>query len=246
MDKKLTSFVNTRFGTIRTLMLDGEPWFVGKDVAKALGYVKPENAIANHVDDDDKTTTLIQGSGSNYKSNAVIINESGLYSLILSSKLPTSKEFKHWITSEVLPSLRKTGSYSVNGEEIPTPDADLISALTAAVDRLTEAVNRITDSKNRTEHEKQPEYTQLTFSQLPTAPAKNGKMPRKARRAITKRKIDMLPSQIKTEVDNMIACGEYSDRRIAAYIKKTCPELTISHTAIFSYRKDRFYVDTAE
>lgn len=76
---------------IRTLTIHGEPWFVGKDVASVLGYAKPENAISNHVDLEDKTTTLIQGTGSNYKSQAVIINESGLYSLILSSKLPTAK-----------------------------------------------------------------------------------------------------------------------------------------------------------
>jgi prophage antirepressor-like protein len=75
--------------------------FVGKDVAQALGYAKPENAIATHVDVDDKTTTLIQGTGSNYKSRAVLINESGLYSLILSSKLPQAKAFKRWVTAEV-------------------------------------------------------------------------------------------------------------------------------------------------
>ena len=91
--------------------------FVGKDVAMALGYAKPENAIATHIDADDKTTTLIQGTGSNYKSKVVIINESGLYSLILSSKLPQAKAFKRWVTSEVLPQIRKTGGY------IPTRDA---------------------------------------------------------------------------------------------------------------------------
>ena len=92
--------------------------FVGKDVALALGYAKPENAIATHVDVDDKTTTLIQGTGSNYKSKVVIINESGLYALILSSKLPQAKAFKHWVTSEVLPQIRRTGGY------IPTRAAD--------------------------------------------------------------------------------------------------------------------------
>ena len=92
--------------------------FVGKDVATALGYAKPENAIATHVDTEDKTTTLIQGTGSNYKSKMVIINESGLYALILSSKLPQAKAFKRWVTSEVLPQIRRTGGY------IPTRDAD--------------------------------------------------------------------------------------------------------------------------
>ena len=88
---------------------------MGKDVAEALGYKKPENAIANHVSDEDKTSTLIQGSGSNYKSKATIINESGLYSLILGSKLEKAKEFKRWVTAEVLPTIRKTGGYIVCG-----------------------------------------------------------------------------------------------------------------------------------
>lgn len=96
---------------VRTVTIDDEPYFVGKDVAMVLGYKKPENAIANHVDDEDKTTTLIQGTGSNYKSKSVIINESGLYSLILGSKLPNAREFKHWVTSEVLPTIRKHGAY---------------------------------------------------------------------------------------------------------------------------------------
>ena len=96
---------------VRTVTINDEPYFVGKDVATILGYKKPENAIANHVEDEDKTTTLIQGTGSNYKSKSVIIHESGLYALILSSKLPTAKEFKHWVTSEVLPAIRKHGAY---------------------------------------------------------------------------------------------------------------------------------------
>ena len=107
------------FGEIRTMTNEkGETFFVGKDVATALGYSKPENAVAMHVDTDDKTTTLIQGTGSNYKSKVVIINESGLYALTLSSKLPQAKAFKHWVTSEVLPQIRKTGGY------IPTKDAE--------------------------------------------------------------------------------------------------------------------------
>ena len=108
---EITVFNNDEFGSIRTWVVDDVPWFVGKDIATILGYAKPENAIANHVDDEDKTSTLIQGSGSNYKSKAILINESGLYSLILSSKLPSAKKFKRWVTGEVLPSIRKTGSY---------------------------------------------------------------------------------------------------------------------------------------
>ena len=96
---------------VRILEIESEPYFVGKDIATILGYVKPRNAISNHVDDEDKTTALIQGTGSNYKTEAVVINESGLYSLILSSKLPNAKKFKRWVTSEVLPTIRKHGAY---------------------------------------------------------------------------------------------------------------------------------------
>ncbi len=106
-----TIFKNEQFGEIRTIVKNDEIWFVGKDVATALGYSNPSNAVVTHVDDDDKTTYLNQVSGSNYKSKTAIINESGLYSLVLSSKLPTAKKFKRWITSEVLPSIRKHGGY---------------------------------------------------------------------------------------------------------------------------------------
>ncbi len=111
-------FTSEIFGEIRTCQVNNQIMFVGKDVALALGYAKPENAIATHVDTEDKTTTLIQGTGSNYKSKVVIINESGLYALILSSKLPQAKAFKHWVTAEVLPQIRRTGGY------IPTHAAD--------------------------------------------------------------------------------------------------------------------------
>ena len=122
----LQIFENPDFGQVRMIMIENEPYFVGKDVAEALGYSKTENAIANHVDEEDKTSTLIQGSGSNYKSKAIIINESGVYSLIFSSKLPTAKKFKHWVTSEVLPAIRKTGSYSQPKPELPTPKLSIL------------------------------------------------------------------------------------------------------------------------
>ena len=106
---KIKIFENPEFGSIRTLQKDGEPWFVGKDVAAALGYSNPRKAIADHVDEEDKGVTNCYTLGGNQ--NMTIINESGLYSLILSSKLPTAKAFKRWITSEVLPSIRKHGAY---------------------------------------------------------------------------------------------------------------------------------------
>lgn len=109
---QITLFKNPDFGEIRTLNIDGVPWFVGKDIAEILGYSKPRNALVTHVDEDD---ALKQGVADDLGriQQTTLINESGLYSLILGSKLPTSKKFKRWITSEVLPTLRKTGTYSL-------------------------------------------------------------------------------------------------------------------------------------
>lgn len=105
----LQIFNSPEFGAIRTIEKDGEPWFVGKDVAGALGYSNTADAVQKHVDDDDRLTSQIAIAGQNR--NIVIINESGLYSLVLSSKLPTAKKFKRWVTNEVIPSIRKHGAY---------------------------------------------------------------------------------------------------------------------------------------
>ena len=107
---ELTTFENAELGAVRTLLIDGEPYFVGKDVAEILGYSKARNAIAVHVDDEDKKDAPIQGDLGGTQT-MTLINESGLYSLIFSSKLPTAKQFKRWVTGEVLPAIRKTGRY---------------------------------------------------------------------------------------------------------------------------------------
>ena len=107
----LTIFESPEFGAIRTVELDGEPWLVGKDVAEALGYTNPRKALADHVDDEDKGVTKCYTPGGDQ--DMTIINESGLYSLVLSSKLPTARKFRRWVTSEVLPSIRRTGGYNL-------------------------------------------------------------------------------------------------------------------------------------
>lgn len=119
-------FQNNKFGSVRTTVIDNEPWFVGKDVASVLGYSKPLNAIAKHVEEDD---SLKRGLTDNLgrTQDTIIINESGLYSLVLSSKLPTAKAFKKWVTSEILPTIRKTGGYVDNDDlflntYLPTAD----------------------------------------------------------------------------------------------------------------------------
>ena len=110
MENKIKIFENEEFGRVRTVITDGEPWFVGKDVAVILGYSKPRNAIATHVDCEDKKVAPIQGDLGGTQ-QMIIINESGLYSLILSSKMPKARDFKRWVTSEILPTIRRTGGY---------------------------------------------------------------------------------------------------------------------------------------
>lgn len=119
----LQIFDSPDFGQIRTIQQNGEPWFVGKDVAKILGYERADNAIRNHVDDEDKLMHQISASGQNRE--MYIINESGLYSLILSSKMPKAKDFKRWVTSEVIPAIRKTGGYIAGSENMT--DAEIMA-----------------------------------------------------------------------------------------------------------------------
>jgi len=117
-------FKNEEFGEIRTLEINNEPWFVGNDVAIILGYKKPRNAISNHVDEEDKKVAPIQGTLGGSQ-ETTMINESGMYSLILSSKLSNAKKFKRWVTNEVLPSIRKHGAYMTDDaleQAIENPD----------------------------------------------------------------------------------------------------------------------------
>jgi prophage antirepressor-like protein/lambda repressor-like predicted transcriptional regulator len=145
----LQIFTNSDFGQVRAMEIDGVPWFVGKDVASILGYSNSRKALGDHVDEEDKGVTSCDTPGGTQK--LTIINESGLYSLILSSKLPSAKEFKRWVTSEVLPLIRRTGFYSLCAEDdsvapmrLLTPDDYLAAARLIAScknDRLKMVVN---------------------------------------------------------------------------------------------------------
>ena len=124
---------------VRSLLINSEPWFVGKDVAEVLGYERADNAIRNHIDKEDKLMHQISASGQNR--NMTIINESGLYCLVLSSKLPSAKKFKRWVTSEVLPALRKTGQYQVkelSGQELMAKALIEAQSVLAAKDKQIE------------------------------------------------------------------------------------------------------------
>ncbi len=109
--EQLQSFCHPEFGEVRTLLIEDIPWFVGKDVAKSLGYANTRKAILDHIDEEDKKDGVTIRDSIGRSQNAVVVNESGLYSLILSSKLPAAKQFKRWVTAEVLPSIRKHGAY---------------------------------------------------------------------------------------------------------------------------------------
>ena len=132
MGNEIKVFDNEQFGRVRTVCVDGEPWFVGKDVAEILGYSNTRDALGKHVDDEDKATVAIHDGSQNR--NQTVVNESGLYSLILLSKLPDAKIFKRWVTSEVLPALRKNGSYSIAGK----PDSYTIEDPAARARRWAE------------------------------------------------------------------------------------------------------------
>ena len=137
----LQIFSNPEFGQVRTVELDGQPWLVGKDVAEALEYKNPQRAIRDHVDDEDRgVTKTVTPSG---EQEILIINESGLYSLILSSKMPKAKAFKHWVTSEVLPALRRNGVYeTVKAQQH-------IEQLEATNERLTAAIQSVSTAKEQ-------------------------------------------------------------------------------------------------
>jgi prophage antirepressor-like protein len=144
----LTTFSNPEFGQVRTVEINGTPWLVGKDVAVALGYKNPGKAIIAHVDEEDKRLEMLpQGADSQNgtlpsgSTKTALINESGLYSLILSSKMPKAKAFKHWVTSEVLPTIHKTGAY----ESFQAKQH--IEQLEATNTRLNAAIQAVSEAK---------------------------------------------------------------------------------------------------
>ena len=153
MENQITVFASDKFGDVRIVQIGNEPWFVGKDVATALGYGEGKslaNAVANHVDVEDKGVTKMMTPGG--KQNVTIINESGLYSLIMSSKLPQAKAFKRWVTSEILPTIRKHGAYLTDNaleEALTSPDflIKLATQLKEEKEARLEAEKKIEEQK---------------------------------------------------------------------------------------------------
>lgn len=164
-ERKIEVFTNAEFGSVRTLTIDEKPYFVGKDVAEILGYVETAKAIREHVDEDDKGVSVLDTPGG--KQKMTIINESGLYSLILSSKLPNAKRFKRWVTAEVLPTIRKTGSYNSPDYSSLSPQLQYLISLEQKTKELETAVqttNRRLDSMCETMQIKGDNWRKATHS----------------------------------------------------------------------------------
>ena len=156
----MVTFSSVDFGQIRTLLIDNEPWFVGKDVAAALGYKDSINALKSHVDNEDTRGWQITTTFG--KQTANIINESGLYSLILGSKLESAKKFKKWVTSEVLPSIRKNGGYIANQEEL-SEDEIIANALLVAHKIIARKEQRIAEMQPKADwYDKVADSSNLT------------------------------------------------------------------------------------
>lgn len=144
MYNQIKKFTNDSFGTIRTIMIGNEPFFVGKDVAVALGYVNPQAAIRTHVSNDDKTVNdLFTVNGT----RGILINESGMYSLIFGSNLPSAKQFKRWVTSEILPQIRQTGGYiPINSQD---DEKTILAKALQISERTLHQKDRIIEAKNK-------------------------------------------------------------------------------------------------
>lgn len=209
MEKAIKIFDNPTFGSIRTVEIDGEPYFMGKDVARALGYTNPQKAIRDHVDTDDKTVNdsfTVNGTA------GLLINESGLYSLILSSKLPKAKEFKRWVTSEVLPSIRKTGGYGVD-------NLQEIIGITVA-----ETIKQILPVLQKSTFSSDCEEEEIVI--------------RKAKRRKPNGKIAKLPCDLRNEVDDMICSERYTYEDIQRMLAEA--GVHVSLAAVSRYRQRYF------
>ena len=215
---ELTVFQNQEFGRLRTADIKDEVWFVGKDVARALGYTNPQKAIRDHVDDEDRTVNemfTVNGTP------ITLINESGVYSLILSSKLPGAKRFKHWVTSEVLPSIRKHGGYGngVSAEQM----VEIAQRMAAAMG--AEIVKQLKDVLAPSTPSVQEEVVLMD--------------PAPRRRQRYHSVITMLDPELQREVDEMLESNRYTYVDIVQFLKENGVGISVS--SICRYAKRYFY-----
>lgn len=212
MKELIQIYQNEQFGAIRTMSIEGEPWFVGKDVTEVLGYSNTRDALSKHVENDDKNTVAIHDGKGN--PNQTIINESGLYSLIFSSKLPAAKQFKHWVTSEVLPSIRKTGGYgNIELSQIITQTAAAVAG---------EIIKQL-----------------APFFQKPPKPKKKPTGIHCSNQ--TPSKIDLLNPEIKERAEEMLLSGKYSCQQVANYIINETGNY-ISVNTVTRYKREKLTV----
>ncbi|WP_410746899.1 BRO family protein, partial [Clostridium neonatale] len=165
MNNQLQIFKNDEFGQVRGVLINGESYLIGKDVAEKLGYSNTPKAIRDHVDDDDKLTERIVLSGQNRE--VIVINESGLYSLILSSKLPNAKKFKRWVTSEVLPQIRKTGGYIPINEEDSEKDilAKAVLIANKTIEQKDAKIIELSSKNNELEEKIEDDKHKVSFAE---------------------------------------------------------------------------------
>lgn len=216
---ELTVFQNQEFGRMRTTEIAGKVWFVGKDVARALGYKNPQEAIRYHVDAEDKGVSEFLTPGG--KQKLPIINESGLYSLVLSSKLPGAKRFKHWVTSEVLPSIHKHGGYGngVSAEQM----VEIAQRMAAAMG--AEIVKQLKDVLAPSVPPVQEEVVLMD--------------PAPRRRQRYHSVITMLDPELQREVDEMLESNRYTYVDIVQFLKENGVGISVS--SICRYAKRYFY-----
>lgn len=225
MNETIQIFRNEQFGSIRTITINGEPWLVGKDVAEILGYSNPSKAVMIHVDKEDQIIQMLPNSqNGNSVGKHIIINESGLYSLIFSSKLQKAKQFKRWVTSEVLPSIRKTGSYG----EIDISRIIAETATTVVAEVVKQLIPVIRQTVSNQHHD-----VCVIKEAKPTI--------KKAYKYTTPSKISTLPPEFKKRVDEMIISGEYSCQQIANFIMNNC-DIKISQMAVNRYKHNNFTI----
>lgn len=204
---ELTVFENQEFGRLRTAEINNEVWLVGKDVARALGYTNPQKAIRDHVDCEDRT---VNESFTVNGTPITLINESGLYSLVLSSKLPGAKRFKHWVTSEVLPSIRKNGGY---GNGVSTEQVIEIAQHMAAM-MGAELVKQLKDVLAPAP---QPAQEEVVLEDP---------VPRMRRRYHSV--ITMLDPDLQREVDEMLASSRYTYLDIVSFLSENGVRISVS------------------
>lgn len=204
----LQVFSNAEFGSVRAVTIDGMPYFVGKDVAVVLEYTNPQKAMRDHVDDDDKT---VNESFTVNGTKGILINESGLYSLILSSKLPTAKKFKRWVTSEVLPTIRSTGGYSI------IPQEDRVLTVRDVVIITSEVIKAMLPA------------VQLGGTNVTVNNIYRGRRGKHS-------KVDRLPYELRLSVRNMMANESITFAAISDYLAKN--GYFISESSIQRYSSD--------